>query len=555
MGLFLDVLHSHDLRLSEDGRPAWPDVPHLVTAAAVDTACAWLGAVRLDPDRTCLVVAVLPAISHVWCAHDAHNLIDDAMLTLSERHTVIDLQTLTDILHRRGQLEKVGGSIYLADLMEAAVTTANTVHHARIVRDKQVYRSLINVATDLSASAYQQEDIADILGRINNALLGISTSHTAPSFIDMHSLMHETIVQAQRFEGQGPTGVHSGFHYLDSHTGGFQNGHLIIVAARPSQGKSALATQFAQAASYALGGLPVPIFSLEMSKEELGARMLCSEARVDSMRMKRGLLAGQEWGQLMEAGDRLSELQVLIDDTPSVSVMDIRTRTKRLQMQRGLGVVVITAPQKRCSRCKSPKPLTEFSKDRRRKDGRASQCKRCDAQRLKTYYDTVCAPSEAFRQRNNAKVKAYYKKNKEHVRRYKAAYYQAHKAEITRQHQAYYASHKPAITLAQKRYHERHPGRSAEDRHRRRMRERQGLYTPITPALRQFMLHKQSNKCCYCRRRFTKAHRATVDHLTPIARGGSHTPDNIVYACKSCNSKKHVGPPPCPVQPFLPLAM
>jgi len=538
--------------------------------SAIDIERVLLGAALLGATTLLTVAEILPPGRGQWFYLDAHQYIYDAMATLLERHDPIDLEIVTDVLRRRGTLTEIGGSVYLAELTECVVTTANIAHHARIIRDKALYRGMINIGSDISASAYAQEDLPGLINRMQEALLSISGAQSTSAFSTLHDLMTDTIRNAQHADERDLTGVHTGFHGLNSLTSGFQNANLIIVAARPSQGKSALALQFALAAAQSLNNLPVAMFSLEMSSEELGMRILCSEARVDSQRMKRGFLDRDEWALIMTASHRIDNLQILIDDTSSLSVLDVRTRAKRLQTEHGLGLVVITDPQKRCSRCKAQKPLKEFSKDRRHKDGRASQCKSCDALRLKTYYENVLSKSEEFRQRNNAKAKEYYKNNKEHIRKYKAEYYQAnkeklsnehktyyqeHKEDIKRQHHDYYESHKPAHKLTKKRYHENNPSRSAEDRHRRRVRERHGICTPITTEIRQFILQKQGNKCSYCRRRFTKDNRVTVDHITPISRGGSHTLDNIVYACMSCNSKKHAGPPPCPVQPFLPLAM
>jgi replicative DNA helicase len=266
-----------------------------------------------------------------WFYHEAHRLIYDAMLTLLERHDPIDLETVTDVLRRRGALEKIGGSVYLAELMEGVVTTANIVHHARIIRDKALYRSLINLATGISAGAYAQEELPDLIRRAHQSLLEIANVQTPASLVTMHRLMTDTIRQAQHANAHDLTGVPTGFHGLDFITNGFQPTTLVIVAARPSMGKSALALQFAQAA--AQSGLPVIMFSLEMSSEELGVRLLCSEARVDSQRLKRGFLGRDEWGLIFEAGARLEQLPLYIDATSSLSVLDVRTRAQRLQME------------------------------------------------------------------------------------------------------------------------------------------------------------------------------------------------------------------------------
>jgi len=312
-----------------------------MTPEAVDAERALLGSILVDPNPISRVLEILPPPSGTWFYTEEHRLIFSAFMTLFERSDPIDLETVTDVLRRRGSLEKIGGSVYLAELTERAFTTANTAHHARIIRDKALYRGIINIATDLKESAYTQEDLPELINRTQQSLLQISGAQTTASFSVLRDILTDTIRNAQHADDLDLTGVNTGFHQLNNITSGFQNSNLVIVAARPSQGKSALALQFALSGARSLGGLPVVIFSLEMSREELGMRILCSEARVDSQRMKRGFLAREEWGLIFNAGSELENLPILIDDTSSLSVLDILTRSKRLQSERGLGMIVI----------------------------------------------------------------------------------------------------------------------------------------------------------------------------------------------------------------------
>ncbi len=309
--------------------------------SAVDTERALLGSILLDSDQLMSAIEILPPGAGHFFYNHSHNLIYDAMLTLMERNTPIDMLTVTDVLRRRGVLDKIGGVVYLAELTECAVTTANTTHHARIIREKSLYRAVINLSTDLGASAHEQESLPDILNRAQEVIMGISGAQQNSGFSSMHHVMMDSIRQAQHAETRDMTGIHTGFHELDVLTSGFQPGNLIILAGRPSQGKSALAMQFAISAARTLEDVPVTFFSLEMSSQELGMRVLCGEAGVDSSRMKRGLLAQDEWGRLMNAGNQLGELGILIDDTSSLSVLDVRARARRLQNERGLGMVII----------------------------------------------------------------------------------------------------------------------------------------------------------------------------------------------------------------------
>jgi replicative DNA helicase len=312
-----------------------------LTPASIDAERSVLGAVLLDPAQMLAVVEVLPPGHGEWFYDKANGLVYDAMLTLFDRQDPIDLVSLTDALHRRGQLDKVGGSVYLAELSESTVTAANAAHHARIVRDKSLYRAVINLSSNIQASAYEQDDLQDILGQAQDTILQIASRQSASSFTPMSTLSRAAIDEMERAGTHDLRGMPTGFHDLDQKLTGFQPSDLIILVARPGFGKTALAMQFAQAAASHPPRLPVAVFSLEMSKQQLSMRMVCSEARLDSQEVRRGFLSYQQSGRFVDAADRLSDLPILVDDTPSVSVLDIRARCKRLQMQGGLGMVVV----------------------------------------------------------------------------------------------------------------------------------------------------------------------------------------------------------------------
>jgi replicative DNA helicase len=288
------------------------------------------------------VADVLPPGPHGSWFHDqAHHLVYDAMLTLFERREPIDLVTLTDVLRRRGQLEKIGGSPYLASLFESAVTTANVAHHARLVRDKALLREVINISSNMQASAYEQADLQAIVGQATESLLQVTNAQAVSAFAPLDTLVRESVREAERAREHEDLGLPTGFHALDHLLNGFHPTDLIVLAARPGFGKTSLALQFAVAAAKHPPRLPVAVFSLEMSKQQLSMRMVCAEARVDSSRVRRGFVDGQEWTQFMNGAARLYDLPILVDDAPNVSVLDIRARLKRLQMHGGLGMVVI----------------------------------------------------------------------------------------------------------------------------------------------------------------------------------------------------------------------
>jgi replicative DNA helicase len=239
---------------------------------------------------------------------------------------------VADVLHRRGQLEKIGGSPYLAELSESAVTTANITYHARLVRDKALLRELINISSNMRASAYEQADIQEVISRATESLLHVSHAQAVSAFATLHTLVLASVHEAERARAHEEIGLPTGFHALDYLLNGFQPTDLIILAARPGMGKTSLGLQFAMAAAKHPPRLPVAVFSLEMSKQQLSMRMMCAEARVDSSRVRRGFVEGHEWAQLMNGADRLYDLPILVDDAPNVSVLEIRARLKRLQM-------------------------------------------------------------------------------------------------------------------------------------------------------------------------------------------------------------------------------
>jgi replicative DNA helicase len=316
-------------------------VRELPIPAAVEAERVLLGAILHDAEQLLTVTEILPPAQGSWFYEEANRLIFDVILTLHERNDPIDLVTVTEVLARRGLLEKVGGSVYLAWLLELFSSTANIPYYARLVREKSLYRSMINLSTSISAAAFSQENLPELIHHSQHTLMQMSIAQSPAVFATLRDLLDETIRQAQHADARDLTGVHTGLHGLNTITCGFQNAHLIIVAARPSMGKSALALQFALAAAQSLHGLPVAVFSLEMSREEISLRILCSEARIDSVRLRRGFLARDEWGPIYEASARLEHLPVLIDETSSLSVMDIRTRATRVQMERGLGMIII----------------------------------------------------------------------------------------------------------------------------------------------------------------------------------------------------------------------
>jgi replicative DNA helicase len=276
---------------------------------------------------------------------EAHRRIFRAMLALSERNEPADLVTLSETLRQRGELQDVGGAAYLAELAERVPTAANVAHYARIVREKAILRSLISTATEIATAGYQDSrDVKDLLDRAEQSIFAISEREVKPAFVRMDALMTETfkVVEKLHQQKQSVTGVTTGYADLDRQTAGLQPSDLIIIAARPSMGKTAFVLNIAANAALR-GGTGVAVFSLEMSKEQLALRMLCAEARVDLARVRTGHLAPGELGELAQAAHVLISTPVYIDDTPAITVLELRAKARRLwrDPQAKLGLIVV----------------------------------------------------------------------------------------------------------------------------------------------------------------------------------------------------------------------
>lgn len=274
---------------------------------------------------------------------ESHRQIFKAMAELFEKNEPADIITLTELLKRKNKLEESGGASYLVELSEKIPTAANIEYYAKIVRQKSILRSLINSATQIAArAANDQEDIEDLLDFSEKTIFSIAENQIKPSYHPLKNILKTTFKELERLyeKKQLVTGVPSGFSDLDAMTSGFQPADLIIVAGRPSMGKTAFCLNIAQyAASEAR--VPTAIFSLEMSKEQLALRMLCSEARVDNHRLRIGCIAENEWGKLAMAAGRLAETNIYIDDTPGISVFEMRAKARRLKAEHGLGLIIV----------------------------------------------------------------------------------------------------------------------------------------------------------------------------------------------------------------------
>jgi replicative DNA helicase len=273
----------------------------------------------------------------------AHQKIFAGITELFSKAEPVDLVTLTNLLRDNDHLESVGGAAYLARLVDTVPSAINVQHYARIVRDKSSLRRLIAKANDIAQHCYNDSgNLDDVLNFAESAVFEISEDKHQAAFHPISKIIESNIDALEERQGQRAlvTGVATGYTRLDHMTSGLQGSDLIILAARPSMGKTAMALNMARNAAVE-SNVKVAVFSLEMSKEQLSERMLCAEARVDSNRLRGGFLNPEDWHRITEAASVLSEAPLFIDDSPDISATSIRTKSRRLKMDKGLGLIII----------------------------------------------------------------------------------------------------------------------------------------------------------------------------------------------------------------------
>ena len=334
-----------------------------------------LGAILVRPE-------VMDRIADVIVPEDfyreAHGRIYQAMLDLYGRGEPVDLVTVSALLKERGKLEGVGGPVFLAGLSEQVGFATNAEYYANLVHDKSVLRRLLDCTQEIAASCLAPvENVADFLDHAEHKIFQVAESKVRPGFSPLSALVDTEIATLEAIWGRKDgslTGVTSGFTDLDNYTAGFQNSDLIILAARPSMGKTALALNIAFNAAYgrrrgagqSTAPVPVAFFSLEMSKEQLVRRLLSSEGRVDASQIRRAaFLTGPEWTKLQEAAGILLDCPIYIDDTPAATVLDIRAKSRRLKADGKLGLIIIDylqLMQGRAELCSREQQISEISR-------------------------------------------------------------------------------------------------------------------------------------------------------------------------------------------------
>ncbi len=299
-----------------------------------------LGSMLLDKEA-------IPAVTEILKSEDFyredHREIFEAVLDLFAKAEPVDLITVSEQLKLRGNLDNVGGLEYLSNIATSVPTTANVRHYAKIVEEKSILRSLIRVSNEISNISYDaSEEVAVVLDRAEKGIFDILQKRNLKGFAHIKDVLVDAFMKLEElYNSKGAvTGIPTGFNDLDLKTSGLQNSDLILIAARPAMGKTAFALNIAQYAAVH-AHVPVAVFSLEMAKEQLVNRMLCSEAMVDSQKMRTGKLEDQDLQKLARALGPLSESQIYIDDTPGTSMMEIRAKCRRLKLEKNLGLIII----------------------------------------------------------------------------------------------------------------------------------------------------------------------------------------------------------------------
>lgn len=317
-----------------------PSIPSRIPPQNTEAEQAVLGSILLKAD---LLGSVLELLKPHDFYKDAHKIIFESMVDLFEKNEPQDLLTVSNLLANSNQIDKVGGPAYLASLTSIVPVTANIVSYAKIIREKSILRRLITVNSDIAARCYEEQGEIDLLvDEAEQAIFDIAGSKGEGHFTHIKSIVPSAFAQVEQLYKRKEliTGVPTGYNILDKMTAGLQPSDLIILAARPSMGKTSFAMNIAQHAAL-VEKIGVAVFSLEMSKEQLVMRLLSSAGRIDSQRIRTGKLHNEDWPKLTRAVGMLSEAPIFIDDTPAISVLEMRAKIRRLASQHDIGLIVV----------------------------------------------------------------------------------------------------------------------------------------------------------------------------------------------------------------------
>ncbi len=306
----------------------------------IDAEQAVLGAMLIKKEAIAEVAQILRPEDFY---RDAHKIVYEAMLNLFNKNEPADIVTVSDYLNNENLMEKVGGVTFITALANTVPTAANVTYHAKIVREKADLRNLINTATDIAGMAYESsDDVADVIDKSEKMIMEVANRQNVSAFTPMRDIVMETFDKINvLYESKGGlTGIPCGFTDLDKLTSGLQPSDLILVAARPSMGKTAFTLNIG--AHVALKEHKnVAFFSLEMSKQQLVQRMLCSEGGIDSQKLRKGELDKTDWSKLVNVANKVAEAPLYIDDTAGITVMELRSKARRLKAEKGLDLIII----------------------------------------------------------------------------------------------------------------------------------------------------------------------------------------------------------------------
>lgn len=307
---------------------------------AIDLEEAVLGALMLEKDALTTVIDILKPESFYV---EKHKEIYTAIVQLFNNSEPVDLLTVTNQLRKSGKIELAGGAYYITELTTRVNSAANIEYHARIISEQSIKRELIRISSEIQRDAYEDTtDVFTLLDRTEQALFDVSESNIRKNYADMRTIMSEAIaeLEAKKHHKDGLTGVPSGFTLLDRVTSGWQKSDLVIIAARPGMGKTAFVVSAMRNAAVEFNQ-GVAIFSLEMSSIQLVNRLISAEAELESEKIKKGKLADYEWEQLVHKTARLTDAPIFIDDTPALSVLELRAKCRRLKAQHNIQLIII----------------------------------------------------------------------------------------------------------------------------------------------------------------------------------------------------------------------
>jgi replicative DNA helicase len=361
------------MRRGSKGKPEPPF--ERVPPQNVDAERCVLGAMLLNPDAVGIAVEMLHENAEDLFYVEAHQHIYRAMLQLFRRNFPIDAVTLTDQLQKENQLEGIGGATYVSDLCNAVQTSANIQYYAQIVLDAAILRRLITACTLTAGEAYStQGDVADILDRAEQQIFSIAEQRQLNPIYKVGDLLTDAIHRIEHILSSktGYTGVPTGYAKFDEMLSGLQPSDMIVLAARPSVGKTAFSLNIASNIALRQKKAAL-IFSLEMAKEQLVMRMLCMEGKINSKRLRTGFLAGSEFPKLQAASDRLSQAPIYIDDTPGITILDIRSKARRHKAQHDLDLIIIDYMQLMSGSKKAESRQTEIAEISRSVKGLARE--------------------------------------------------------------------------------------------------------------------------------------------------------------------------------------